>query len=137
MYLFVLIIILKFVGKNKLLVYADDVNMLGKSLQTVRGNTKIFIKANQDIALEVNSGKTKYMITSRHQNVVQNQNIIIGNLSFENLEKFKYLGVTVTYTNDISEEIKRQINMGNAWYYSLEKMHIKIFGDKGDEITGE
>ena len=35
------------------------------------------------------------MITSRHQNVVQNKKkIIIGNLSFENVEEFKYLALT-------------------------------------------
>ena len=62
------------------------------------------------------------MITSRHQNVIQNQNIVIGNLSFENVEKFRYLGLTVTNTNGMREEIKRRINMGNACYYSLEKM---------------
>ena len=62
------------------------------------------------------------MITSRQQNVIQNQNIVIENLSFENVEKFRYLGVTVTNTNDIREEIKRRINMGNPCYYSLEKI---------------
>ena len=66
----------------------------------------MFIKASKDIGLEVNSGKTKYMITCRHQNVIQNQNVI-GNISFENVEKFRYLGVTVTNTNDMREEIKR------------------------------
>ena len=40
-------------------------------------------------------------------------------LSFENVENFKYLGVTVTNMNDIREEIKRRINMGNACYCSL------------------
>ena len=44
------------------------------------------------------------MNTSRHQNVIQNQNIVIGNLSFENVEQFRYLGVTVTNTNDIHED---------------------------------
>ena len=38
------------------------------------------------------------------------------------MEKFRYLGVTVTNTNDIREEIKCKINMGNACYYSLEKI---------------
>ena len=109
-------------GKHQLLVYADDVNMLGENLQTVRENAEIFIKASKDIALEVNSEKTKYMITSRHQNVIENQNIVIGNLSFENVEKFRYLWVTVTNTNDIREEIKRCINMGNSCCYSLEKI---------------
>ena len=53
--------------------------------------------------------------------MVQNENIAIEKLSFENVEKFKYLGVTVTNMNDIRDEIKRRINMGNA-YYSLEKI---------------
>ena len=104
-------------GKHQLLVYANGVNMLGENLQTVSENTEIFIKACKDIGLEVNSEKTKYMMTSSHRNVVQNQNTVIGNLSFENVEKFKYLGVTITNTNDIREEIKRRINMGNACYY--------------------
>ena len=54
--------------------------------------------------------------------LMTNQNIVIGNLSFENVRKFRYLGVTVRNTNDISEEIKCRINMGNACYYSLEKI---------------
>ena len=44
------------------------------------------------------------------------------NLSFQKVEKFKYLGVTVTNTNNIREETKRRIIMGNACYYSLEKI---------------
>ena len=57
------------------------VHSLGESLQTVRENAEIFIKASKDIGLEANSDKTKYMMKSRHQNIVQTQNIVIGNLS--------------------------------------------------------
>ena len=87
--------------KHQLLVYADDVNMLGENLQTVRQNAEIFIKASKDIGLEVNSEKTKYMIRSRCQNVIQRS--IPENLSVENVEMFKYLGITVTNTNVIRE----------------------------------
>ena len=62
------------------------------------------------------------MITTRQQNIVQNQNIVIGNLSIERVEKFKYMEVTVTNMNDIREEINRRIKMGNACYYSLEEI---------------
>ncbi|KAJ4451867.1 hypothetical protein ANN_03345 [Periplaneta americana] len=62
------------------------------------------------------------MIMSRDENIVRNGNIKIGNLSFEDVMKFKYLGATVTNINDTREEIKHRINMGNVCYYSVEKL---------------
>ena len=38
------------------------------------------------------------------------------------VEKYKYLRVTVTKTNDIREEIKCRINIWNACYYSLQNI---------------
>ncbi|KAJ4425778.1 hypothetical protein ANN_27403 [Periplaneta americana] len=109
-------------GLHHLLVYADDVNMLGENTQTIRENTEILLEASKAIGLEVNPEKTRYMIMSRDQNIVRNGNIKIGDLSFEEMEKFKYLGATVTNINDTREEINRRINMGNACYYSVEKL---------------
>ncbi|KAJ4436605.1 hypothetical protein ANN_16638 [Periplaneta americana] len=62
------------------------------------------------------------MIMSRDENIVRNGNIRIGNLSFEEVEKFKYLGAKITNINDTREKIKHRINMGNACYYSVEKL---------------
>ncbi|KAJ4436477.1 hypothetical protein ANN_16508 [Periplaneta americana] len=109
-------------GLHQLLVYADDVNMLEENPQTIRENTGILLETSKVIGLEVNSEKTKHMIMSRDQNIVRNGNIKIGNLSFEEVEKFKYLQATVTNINDTREEIKHKINMGNACYYSVEKL---------------
>ncbi|KAJ4429377.1 hypothetical protein ANN_21534 [Periplaneta americana] len=109
-------------GLHQLLLYADDVNMLGENLQTFRENAEILVEASKAIGLEVNPENTKYMIMSRDQNIVRNGNIKIGNLSFEEVEKFKYLGATVTNINDTREEIKRRKNVGNACYYSVEKL---------------
>ncbi|KAJ4429867.1 hypothetical protein ANN_22071 [Periplaneta americana] len=109
-------------GLHQLLVYADDVDMLGENPQTIRENTGILLEASKKIGPEVNPGKTKYMIMSRDENIVRNGNIKIGNLSFEEVEKFKYLGATVTNINDTREEIKHRINIGNACYYSIEKL---------------
>ncbi|KAJ4445737.1 hypothetical protein ANN_12422 [Periplaneta americana] len=108
-------------GLHQLHVHADDVNMLGENPQTVRENAEILFEASKAIGLEVNPEKTKYMIMSRDHNIVRNGTIKIGDLSFEEVEKFKYLGATVTNINDTREEIKRRINMRNACYYSVEK----------------
>ncbi|KAJ4445713.1 hypothetical protein ANN_12398 [Periplaneta americana] len=93
-----------------------------ENTQTIRENTEILLEASKAIGLEVNPEKTKYMIMSRDQNIVRNGNIKIKDLSFEEVEKFKYLGATVTNINDTREEIKRTINMGNACYYSIENL---------------
>ncbi|KAJ4449632.1 hypothetical protein ANN_01036 [Periplaneta americana] len=113
---------LKLNGLHQLLIYADDVNMSRENPQTIRKNTEILLEANKEIGLKVNPEKIKYMIMSHNQNTVRNENIKIGNLSFGKMEKFKYLGATVTNINDTREEIKRRINMGNVCYYSVEKL---------------
>jgi len=61
---------LKLNGTHQLLVYADDTNILGRSIHTVKNNTEALIVASRAIGLEVNGGKTKYMVMSRNQNAL-------------------------------------------------------------------
>jgi hypothetical protein len=77
---------------HQLFVYADDVNLLGDSINTIKQNTETILEAGTDVALEINAEKTKYMIMSRHSNPGQNQNIRIANESFQSVAKFKILG---------------------------------------------
>jgi hypothetical protein len=59
---------LKLNGMHQLLDYADDVNILGGSVHTVKENKEALVVATKEIGLEVNAGKTKYMVMSRDQN---------------------------------------------------------------------
>jgi hypothetical protein len=104
------------------LVYADNANLLDDRLNTIKENTETLLEASRDIGLEINAEKTKYMIMTRHQNSGRNQNIKIANESFEKMEKFRYLGTTLTNQNDIHDEIKSRLSSGNACYYSVQNL---------------
>ncbi|KAJ4452261.1 hypothetical protein ANN_03779 [Periplaneta americana] len=77
-------------GLHRLLVYADDVNMLGENPQTIRENTKILLEASKEIGLEVNPEKTKYMIMSPDENIARNENIKFGKIQIPGSNSNKY-----------------------------------------------
>jgi hypothetical protein len=86
-------------GTHQFLACADDVNLLGDNIDTIKKNTETLFDASKEVGLEINVEKTKYMLLSRQQNVGQNRDIKITNRSFENVSQFKYLGMTVTNQN--------------------------------------
>jgi hypothetical protein len=53
-------------GTHQLLVYADDINLLGENINIINKNAEAVLDASKEVGLEVNSEKTKYMFMSRH-----------------------------------------------------------------------
>jgi hypothetical protein len=49
---------LKLTGTHQLLAYADDVNIVGGSIDTIKKNTEALFDASKEIGLEVNPEKT-------------------------------------------------------------------------------
>jgi hypothetical protein len=101
--------------RHQLLVYADDVNLLGDNIDTTKKNIQTLIDASKEVVLEVNAEKTKYMQLSDHQYAGQNHDIKIANRSFENVAQFRYLGTTITNKMFFQEEIRGRLNLGNAY----------------------
>jgi hypothetical protein len=63
---------LKLNGTHQLLVYADDVNLLGDNRDIIKKNMETLIEASKEDGLEVNTEKIMYMLLYRHQNAGQN-----------------------------------------------------------------
>jgi hypothetical protein len=87
---------LKLNGTHQILAYADDVNILGGSIHTLKENAEALVAATWQIGLEVSADKTKYMVMSRDQNAGRIQRVRTENSTFERLEEFRYLGTTST-----------------------------------------
>jgi hypothetical protein len=125
---------LKLNGAHQMLVCADDVNLLGDNIDTIKKKTETLIDTSKEVGLEVNTEKTKYMLAISSQNAGQNHDIKLGDRCFENVAHFRYLGTTVSIQNLIQKEITRKLNSGNACYHSVQSLlssrllskHIKI-----------
>ena len=87
--------------------------------KTQNCSTVVSIK---NIGLEVNVDEIKYTFVSRDQNAGRSHTIMGDNISFERVERFLYLGKTLTKQNSIEEEIKSRLNSGNACYYSVQNI---------------
>jgi hypothetical protein len=114
---------------HQLLAHADDMNLLGYNIDTIKKNTETLIGSSKEVGLEINIEKLSICCY-----VGQNRDIRIANRSFENVLQFKYLGTTVTNQNLIQEEIKRRLNSGNACYHSVQNLVSSLLLSKNVKI---
>jgi len=99
-----------------MLIYWAEVYRLYKK------NTEALVVASKETGLDVNAGKTKYVVMSRDQNAVRSYNVKTVNGFFESVEQFKYLGKSVTDQNYIQEEINSRLKTGSACYHSVQNL---------------
>jgi hypothetical protein len=69
---------LKLNRTHQLLAYTDDVNLLGDNTDTIKKNTETLTDAGKEVGLEINAGKTRYMLLFCHQKAGQNHYIKIA-----------------------------------------------------------
>ena len=58
--------------------YADDVNIMGRSIRPINKNSEALVVASKQTGLEAIAEKTKYMVMFREQNAGGSHRIKIG-----------------------------------------------------------
>jgi hypothetical protein len=80
---------LKLNGTHQLLAYADNVNIFGGSIHTVKENAGSLVFASNEIGIDEIADEPNYMIMSRDQNVGLSHSVKIDNSSIGSVEEFK------------------------------------------------
>ena len=109
-----------FIKSGQLLAYADDIDIMGRNIMTVKDAFESLNREASVLGLKVNADKTKYMVATNASGI-RGQTVNIGEYNFEIVNSFVYLGSLLNVENDIEEEIRRRIAIGNRCYYGLKK----------------
>lgn len=103
----------------QLLGYADDLNIIGRSVAAVKEAYGKLEESAKEIGLAINKEKTKVMAVTPGIPTSLGNNLDMGNHNLEVVQSFKYLGSTVTEQNEEEIEIKNRIMQANRAYFSL------------------
>ena len=105
-----------------MIAYADDIAILAKSKKfLLELFTQIDI-ATKQLGLKVNEEKTKYMLVSKDGNKRTVTNLLADGYNFEGVDRFKYLGVLITNTNESRDCINDRIIAANRAFYANVKL---------------
>jgi len=69
---------------------------MDENINIIKKNTAL-LQYSREVGLEVNTENAKYMVGSPHQNVGQNQNVLI----FNECGKVKILGIKIAFTKKL------------------------------------
>jgi hypothetical protein len=104
---------------TEFIAYADDTVLLGRSVNYLKETLEELKQGAKKVGLEINQDKTKYMIMSRNKDKWQKvQDFTSGEVSYERVDTFKYLGSVLNEENDIGLEIRSRVMAGNKYYYA-------------------
>jgi sorting nexin-29 len=106
----------------KVLGFADDLNILGDSLDDTVRATDILECAVERIGLNINTDKTKLLELLSREILLD----VMKTISYEKVEEFQYLGILLSTKNDWSREIGSRITKAERAFFTL----LKFFKSK-------
>ena len=102
----------------QLLAYADDIDIIGRTMRDVTAVLSAIERESGKMGLAVNEGKTKYMLTWGVPRM--GSQITANSYNFDVVKEFIYLGTAINTTN-VSLEIKRRVTLAYRCYFGLDR----------------
>ena len=96
--------------------FADDINLIDEDYKSLQEQLEKTRAIAEQAGLFMNIGKTKTMVFGDRK---IGQEIQIGDKNIENVDKLEYLGSLITWDNNCSEVIRRQIGKAAGTIASL------------------
>jgi cytochrome c551/c552 len=99
-----------FNNQTQLLAYADDSDIVGRSLEAVHDAYLVLGAEAAKVGLKNNKQETKYIIAAGNRTILDaGQTVAFGDKKFEVVNEFVYLGALMTPKNDVALEIQQRI----------------------------
>lgn len=99
---------------SQLLGFADDLDLMGRNVEIVKENYESLESSAAVYGLEVSESKTEYMVASTvPRDGQQDQVLRVGQKNFKAVNSFVYLGSQINSENNIGDEVRRRITLGN------------------------
>ena len=117
--------------KLKDLRFADDIALIADSENDLQTLIQRVHDVSKKYGMEINIPKTKAMIIS-HEDQLQ-VNIKLDDTSLDQVNRFKYLGVTLSPSNDSTSEIKSRLLLASTALGKLQK----VWSDKDITLSTE
>ncbi|KAI5635421.1 guanylate kinase domain-containing protein [Phthorimaea operculella] len=112
-------------GKHKVIGYADDLALLGQCQSDVEAMVRTLELEGKSVGLSINRDKTEYFLMRRYKNPRQKRkDLHVDGTTYKGVDKFKYLGCTVTDTNQRNEEIDIRIQNALRCSAALHKVLV-------------
>lgn len=116
---------------GQLLAYADDLVLMAKRRDILTNMVDELITEGQKVGLRINKDKTKIM---RIGNKDTAERIKISNQEYQEVDRFKYLGVMISNDGDREPEIRDKIISTNRAFYANKKLLKSKFISKKTKI---
>ena len=99
--------------------FEDDIDLIDEDYKSLQEQVEETRAATEQTVLIVSIGKTQTVVFEDRK---IGQEIQIGAKNIENVDKFQYLGSLITWYNNCSEEIRRQIGKAVGTMASMRRI---------------